>query len=151
MDVRLGHRAGVHHRGAALTTLVCVDPEKAREIWPYVLLGVSQAFHRGNGGSLSLVEQDVYSGHALIWLALSGQEIRACCITQLVVTDQGKKCQIVAAFGSGVNDWLTHLITIEKYARDEGCSVIELTGRKGWARLLRDYRQAAVVLEKKLD
>ena len=46
---------------------------------------------------------------------------------------------------------LLHLVSlIEDFARAEGCALMRASGRAGWARLLRDYRQPYVVLEKEI-
>ena len=36
--------------------------------------------------------------------------------------------------------WLHLLDGIEAFARAEGCDAMRIIGRKGWARVLKDYR-----------
>ena len=136
-----------------MTQLLCVDPQRVDEVWPHVILGISQALKRGAGGQLFEIEQDLYRGHALLWLAIDGErkkEIRASLITQLVKTDAGLKCKILALSGQRRGDWLNHFPAIEQFARDEGCTSIEFSGRKGWARILPDYEQIAIVMRKEI-
>jgi hypothetical protein len=49
-----------------------------------------------------------------------------------------------------MRDWIDLIDVIERYARLEGCARMRLEGRNGWKRLLPTYRQAGVILEKRL-
>jgi hypothetical protein len=61
-----------------------------------------------------------------------------------------KVCVIIACGGIDMPRWLPLIEGIEKYARAEGCAAVRIVGRKGWARVLPDYRVHRVVLERKL-
>ena len=39
---------------------------------------------------------------------------------------------------------------IEAYAKAEGCACVRIYGRKGWARVLKDYQVEQIVLERQL-
>jgi hypothetical protein len=42
------------------------------------------------------------------------------------------------------------LAAFERYAKTENCQAIRIFGRRGWERLLPDYRPARVLLQKEL-
>ncbi len=51
--------------------------------------------------------------------------------------------------GSGLELGVPHYYeTIEPWLFSQGCSFIEIHGRKGWKKVLPDYHEAAVVLRK---
>jgi hypothetical protein len=126
-----------------LPKLICVDPAYVDQIWPIVSDLVKRAIDRGFS-SFSVVEANVLDGLFLLWLVIDREKITAATITSLV----GDACEIVATAGTGVNNWVHLIEGIEKYARAEGCVRVRIIGRKGWARLLPDYKQTAVVLER---
>ena len=47
--------------------------------------------------------------------------------------------------------WIGLIARLEDYAKGEGCRAMRIYGRRGWLRILPDYRQIAIVAEKQLD
>lgn len=70
-------------------------------------------------------------------------------VTEIVDYPQKSVCRIWLAGGD-----MDELIEAEKkvceWAKDIGCHGIEINGRKGWERQLKDYRASSVVLVKEL-
>ena len=128
---------------------MCVDPERVREVWSHVAPLLESAVSRTDLGRFDEIEHDVLSGRSLLWLAWSGQ-IEAVATTILAETDTAKVCVLTACGGKDMRRWLALLMTIESYARAEGCSRMRIFGRKGWQRMLPDYRTTNIVLERKL-
>lgn len=131
-----------------LAKAVCVDPAHIEIVWPVAAPLIKKAMQRGDLGTFEGVKNDVLGAHALLWLAWIEPEIAGVAVTQISNTEGGKVCVIVACGGSGINSWVSLISAIEKYAKDEGCRCTRIFGRKGWARLLKGYRTARVVLEK---
>ena len=102
---------------------------------------------RGDLGTYADVEADVLHGRALLWINAEGMRITAAAVTQVSRTECSKVCTIVACGGTG--GW-GGISKIEEYAKAEGCDCIRIFGRKGWQRVLKDYRAARIVLERKL-
>jgi hypothetical protein len=125
--------------------LLCVDPAHVDKLWPIVSGLIKKAIDRGFL-QFAEVEKSVLSGDWLLWLVVDSQQIRAALVTMLT----HDACEIVALSGFGAGDWIHLIKGIEKYARAEGRARVRIIGRKGWARLLPDYQQAAVVLERHL-
>jgi hypothetical protein len=130
--------------------IVCVPPEHARAAWPHVCELISNAMRRGGLGAYGTVAESVLEGRALLWLAWDGNMVHAAAVTTLAATEWRKVCEIVACGGHGMRHWLHLIWHIEQFARKEGCSATRILGRKGWARMLREYRTKRVVLEKEL-
>lgn len=129
---------------------VCVDHHLVNYIWPKVSQFVRQAMQVADLGRFDLLESDLLAGDALLWLAITNDDILGVAITQVITTECSKVCMIQACGGNGINNWLNLIGVIEAYARNERCDCVRLMGRKGWARLLKSYRADKVIMERRL-
>jgi hypothetical protein len=129
--------------------LFCVDPGRISDFWPLARAHIRTAIERTDLCAFADIESEVLAGHQLLWLAWSGT-LEAAATTHLVKT-AGKPVLIVTACsGARRERWLPLLEQIEDYARAEGCSRTRIYGRKGWERVLRDYRAEHIILERTL-
>jgi hypothetical protein len=135
---------------SASAEAVCVDPKQVTCVWECVKHWIKRAMERGDLGTFDAVEDDVITGQALLWLVWSDPEIQGAAVTQIVTTQNSKVCMITACGGENMRLWLPLIEKIEGYARDEGCDAVRILGRKGWMRVLKDYRAPAVILERRL-
>ncbi|WJR76465.1 hypothetical protein [Bradyrhizobium sp. NP1] len=108
----------------------------------------------GGGGPLAFMAM-VIVAHALLWIAVSGEEaalaIEAVASTSLQQTEAGKVCVITACAGQGMGRWLPLISGIENYAKNEGCKTARIFGRKGWLRALDGYRHTFSIMDKDLN
>ncbi|GEC56777.1 hypothetical protein ABIF38_005268 [Bradyrhizobium japonicum] len=125
--------------------LICVDPARVHEFWPFASGLIKTAIERTGLSAFEDIEKQVLAGEQLLWLAWS-EQIEAAATTHL---SRGV-CTLTACSGHQRERWLPLFATIEKYAKDEGCSTLRLYGRKGWERVLDGYRVEHVILEKGL-
>lgn len=125
--------------------LVCVDPEKIFDFWPFARPLIKAALERTRLSNIEDIEADVLEGKQLLWLAWS-DHIEAAATTQLV----SGVCILTACSGHDRERWLPLFAKIEKYAQDECCSTMRIFGRKGWERVLDGYHVEHVILEKDL-
>ena len=130
--------------------LFCVPEADVYKFWPLVSFHVRQAMKRGGISSFDAVEHAVLAGRNLLWLAADDDRIQAVAITEINKTEWRKLCLIVACGGADMDNWLPLISGIEKYARTQGCAAMQIMGRKGWMRKLKDYRTTKIVLEKEL-
>jgi hypothetical protein len=135
--------------------LICVPPDTVRKVWPRVCDLICEAMRRGGLSGYQGVADLVLDGRALLWLAWDGQTVHAAAVTMLAATEWRKVCEIIACGGKGMRPpwgqgWLHLIEKIEDYARAEGCSAVRIVGRKGWQRMLTDYRARRVILEKEI-
>lgn len=128
---------------------MCCPPDMAGELWPHVRPMVGAAFDRTDLGLLSDLDADVLSGRAHLWI-VAGRGIEAALVTRLERTQHSYACFIVALGGKRRTRWLSLLGELEQFARAEGCDCVRWIGRDGWKRILPDYREAGVVMEKRL-
>lgn len=130
--------------------LVCVPPSDVQKIWPQARLLIKSAIEHTGLSEFAHIEADVLSGDQLLWLAIS-DHIEAAATTFLVKTRNKPILVITACSGAARERWISLRHKIEAYAKAEGCSRVRLYGRKGWQRVLRDYRVEYVIMEKRLD
>ena len=101
-------------------------------------------------GRFDVVEHDVLSGRALLWLAVVDGEIKAALVTQIHEAQTWRACEILAIGGDGMKQWFHLLPMIEQYAKMNGCKKVYFTGRIGWERVMETYTVAQVVMERQL-
>lgn len=135
---------------SAECSLVCVDPEKINAIWPHVEPLLRPVMVRSGEMLLTDLAKALVERRMLLWLAWDGTEIVGACVTELSRTTRGLVCIIVAMGGNDRKRWLHFTKQLEDFARAEKCVAMRLYGRKGWKRVLRDYRETRIILEKEL-
>ena len=131
--------------------LICIDPARVSEFWPHVAPLIRTAMERGAITDFRDVADAVFTGRALVWIAWDGMAIKAAAVTQLSTAGGARFCTIVACGGNGRNEWMPLLAGLERYAKTENCKAMRIFGRRGWERVLPDYKPARVLLEKELS
>lgn len=112
---------------------------------------VSQATARGRGKRATVdIWNDLCNARMQLWILATGREIDAIAITEVSEYPRRKICRVIACVGEGRERWQHHLAGIEDWAREIGCSGIELIARKGWVRIMSDYEFTHAMLEKDL-
>src|SRR5262245_43947717 len=122
--------------------LYVVAPEMVPQFWPYCEQHIKEAMRRGDISDYAYVGQQVFNDSMLLWIAYNGA-LNATAITEL--DHATKRCTIVALGGKDLHAWLPFLADLERYAKANGCKTMRAMGRKGWARLLKDYKQRKVI------
>jgi hypothetical protein len=153
---RLDEMAGAN--GCSTARLICIDPARVHEFWPYVSPLIRAAMERGGITDFGSVAAAISAGRALVWIAIAhlegerpGMTIKAAAVTELSTVNGARFCTVVACGGRDRAEWLPLLAGLERYARAESCKAMRIFGRRGWERLLPDYKAARVLLEKELS
>jgi hypothetical protein len=135
-----------HLDGLRLADAVCVDPARIEEFWPWFRPMIKMAIDEVGLTNFEDVERDILSGYSLLWLAYEEPNVLAAASTSLV----DGVLEITACGGENLPKFLHLLGDLEQYGRDEGCKASRIIGRKGWIKVLKNYKQKAVVLERAL-
>lgn len=88
-----------------------------------------------------------------LWVVIRGDGIIAFVATRIVEYPRARCLSLQFASGSDMRAISDPLMrTFHSYARDTGCTEIEVMGRTGWARHLRPYgfKAAHVVVKKEI-
>jgi hypothetical protein len=133
-----------HFSGQHTARPLQISPDVVGRIWPHAEGLLAEAFKRTDLESIDQTRDDVLNGRALLWIVWNDR-IEAALVTKIVKPHTTKICMLIACGGEG--DWPALIETIKQYARDEGCAVARLYGRKGWARVLKDFKPMHVILD----
>lgn len=86
---------------------------------------------------------------AQLWLVVDKEPVAAW-VTTVERSPSNTRVRVMWCGGEDSDEWLPLFEGVENWARSIGASKLTIFGRKGWIKKLPTYRQAAVVLEKKL-
>ncbi len=124
-----------------------IPARQVPKIWPYIQPFIAKAVRVSPGTS----EQDLYlrcfNDKAQLWVvyySIDGGPVLygGAGTTKLEKTDKGVTCTIIT-YGSdqhlGLGYWVHLVDEVEAWANLEGCTQIEIHGRPGWRRALKNY------------
>jgi len=92
------------------------------------------------------------NGSYFMWIAEDGDKIVGVLTCYFIEYPLQWCMRIVTLGGENMDSWFEGLPVIEKWAKEYGCTSIELHGRKGWEKFLNKdgYGFENVILRKKL-
>lgn len=126
--------------------LFCVPPDQIEIAWPEIERHIS----RVEDIDPQDVKADLLSCKAQAW-GLRDSHVLGFWITRVELR-RGRKYGVVwACAGDLIKAGLidTYRSVVEPWFWSEGCEWIEIHGRKGWKKLIPDYCERSVVLEKR--
>ena len=88
-------------------------------------------------------------GEMQLWLAVEQGSVHTAMVTQVVPYPQKKVLRVIAIAGTEFKELHAQFNdVIESFAIRAGCSSMELWGRKGWKKLLPDWKDSYIVFTK---
>lgn len=129
-----------------------IPPEDVHIWWPAALRVLAEPLGM-TGGRLSpeSVLCWLVGGQFQLWVVRDGDGVQAASVTEVRTYPTGLRAlNIVVLGGAHRERWLHVLSEIEAWAEQRGCSRLEMAGRKGWGRILTDWKQTTVDMEKEL-
>jgi len=88
-------------------------------------------------------------GEMQLWLAVDHGSVHTAMVTQVVPYPQKKVLRVIAIAGTEFKELHARFNDIvEAFAIRAGCSSMELWGRKGWKKLLPDWKDSYIVFTK---
>ncbi len=129
-----------------------IQPEDVAYLWDDVGPMLAKVTERSEGE----FEPDDYletltQGAMQLWIATEEKNITLAMVTQIISYPQKKVLRVIAISGekfieahSQFNDM------VEAFAIRVGCSSMELWGRKGWKKMLPDWKDSYIVFTKDL-
>lgn len=101
-------------------------------------------------GTLEGILDEVEQEHAQLWCVLSDQEWCSVIVTRILHFDSCDVFRVQLCGGEQLHSWKHLMPDLEGHARDLGCSMIEILGRRGWGRVFPEYRERSILMEKEL-
>ena len=130
--------------------VVLVAPDDVPYIWdkilPYIELSQTDEKELSPDDFLD----SLVGGEMQLWVVVEGKEVIACMISRFANYPQKKVFRIVFVGGEGMEKWLEFLPLVEDFALMNGCTFIEVWGRKAWLRILKDWKCTYHIITKDL-
>jgi hypothetical protein len=106
----------------------------------------------GEGEMIEDVLTRLFLKTAQLWIGADESKIHVACVTEIVTKGGTKYCNVWLTGGTGVNNWLYYLDTIEAWAKEQGCDAMLIDrARTGWKRLLPRYKTKTISLVKDIE
>tara|TARA_R110002020_G_scaffold147274_2_gene322557 strand:- start:699 stop:1118 length:420 start_codon:yes stop_codon:yes gene_type:complete len=128
-----------------------VHPEDVAYIWEEVAPLLSKV-SRHTEGELEPDDflEPLTHGDMQLWMVSDQSKLEAAMITQFVEYPQKKILRIISLAGDDFEKIREFQIMVESFAIKTQCSALEMWGRKGWKKLLPDWKDSYVVYTKDL-
>ena len=128
-----------------------VQPEDVAYIWEEVapLLEMVKEHTEGELETDDFLEPLTH-GNMQLWIATEDKDIHAVMVTQFVIYPQKNILRIISLAGDDFEKIRNFQEMIEGFAIKNECTALEMWGRKGWKKLLPDWRDTYIVYTKDL-
>jgi len=92
------------------------------------------------------------SGHYTLWIATEpdSDNIVAAMTIHYAYYPKYKMCRIATIAGKRMSEWIGDLYMLENWAKAQGCDYMDMYARRGWKKMLKDYKEDCILLRKKL-
>ena len=123
---------------------VLLTPQEVLHIWPSIQAGIAKALSHGiDEMSVFDLCKGALNGSIFVWVGLDRDSRIVCSATLRFLTYQSvKTCQIITNTTHGIplkQIEADHRL-FEDFAKKNGCSHMQVWGRKGWQRRLQSFR-----------
>ena len=89
-------------------------------------------------------------GDMQLWVVVENKSVIAALVTQVIPYPQKRVLRLISLAGEDFNKIKDFLEMVEVFAIKCECSSLEMWGRKGWKRLLSDWKDSYIVYTKDL-
>ena len=126
-----------------------LDPDDVECVWDKVEPILARVVSRSEG---ELETEDILDlvteGRMQLWIVAENKEIIAALVTQIITYPQKKVLRLVSLAGEDFNKFKHFLDMVQSFAIRKGCTALELWGRKGWKKLLPEWKSEYIVYTK---
>jgi hypothetical protein len=120
--------------------IVAIPTEHIERLWPVIGVGVERCLAKGVGKfTAAEVRERVTSGHWLLFIVQESNIVKATIICNV---EEGARrvFEVGMAWGNGLAEWSDDVDQcLTKVATELKCDDIVITGRRGWAKYLKNY------------
>ena len=129
---------------------VGIDKSKIDAYWPRVSPLLWKVIKRSERYCMDEILNELRTGKSQLTICENGEIIELILITCIVPYANKKVLSIFMIAGLDLNYWIKFLPQVEVWGKSMGCKSVEIIGRPGWQRLLKDqkYELTDVILRK---
>ena len=98
------------------------------------------------------VLQSLQTGEYILWIGTKpdSDAIVVALTVEYRYYPRHKMCQVVTIAGERMSDWIGDLYMLEDWAKAQGCAYMDMYARRGWKKVLKEYKEDCILLRKKL-
>ena len=128
-----------------------LEPEDVAYVWEVVCPLLARVAPHSEG----VMEPDDYiepltHGDMQLWVVVENKRVNAALVTQIIPYPQKRILRLISLAGDNFQDIKDFLEMVEVFALKNGCTALEMWGRKGWKKLLSDWKDSYIVYTKDL-
>lgn len=135
---------------SASDNLYPIPMERVDEYWPLLEPHFEAFCAQTQTTTPAVIRYKALTGDAQLWMFHRDGQVVGGGATSVYEHKQGRYLNVWVAAGK-IDPFIDEAIgAVEHWAREIGCTAVEIVGRKGWGRRLEGYKPRAVVFEKDL-
>ena len=126
-------------------------PEDVAYVWEEVVPLLARVAHHTEGE----LEPDDYiepltHGDMQLWVVVENKRVNAALVTQIIPYPQKRILRLISLAGDNFQDIKDFLEMVEVFALKNGCTALEMWGRKGGKKLRSVWEESDIVFTKDL-
>ena len=140
----------IHLKGSTLDCHI-VEKHEINNVWN----DVKDLVAKTNDDVLN--EKDILeylkTGYYILWIVTEpdSDTILAAMTVEYAHYPRHKMCRVVTIAGEKLNEWVDEgLLKLEDWAKAQGCAYMDMYARRGWKKVLKEYKEDCILLRKKL-
>ena len=93
------------------------------------------------------------AGHFILWIGTEtdSDNILFAMTLHFAYYPKHKMCRVATIAGERMKDWVDEtLLELENWAKAQGCDYMDMYARRGWKKILKEYKEDCILLRKKL-
>lgn len=100
--------------------------------------------------SAEVIREACIKGDKQLW-SIHDHELRGVVVTQVLESPKGRVCEVYAACGTCSREGMREVfVSLRLWALAVDCKFFRTYGRKGWKRVLPEFKEIGVILEQEL-
>ena len=131
--------------------IALVSPDDVDVVWENIAPHIRQVINKSEGeATIDDYYEHIANAAMQLWVAIEDKDILACMVTQIAPYPSKRVLRIIALGGVDMERWIDFLPDIEHWAMGMGCTSLEAWGRRGWLKVLKDWKCSYHILTKDL-
>lgn len=134
--------------------LTMIGSHDAPNIWPLVLPLIREFEHRLLPyAKISQIYQLIMQDKMQLMVGHRGSTIFAAGVSEVLSYPNVKVGRLVGVAGAPLEDVVDLMPLYEKWAEGEDCELVEVSGRRGWTRALKDsgFTETSTIVLKRIN
>jgi hypothetical protein len=128
-----------------------INQNEVEAVWPFVIEHLERAVAFSDG---EIETEDflplLLDEEMQLWVAVGDGECVAAMVTQVIIYPRKKILRVIAVGGRDMKIWMKNIDMLENFALAMGCTELEAWTKRGFLRVLKDWKMSHIVIKKDL-